>query len=302
MGHEIRFRLRVKRADFGTVVDRNAELLFYKHWQELLQRLHKDLVLGLALDLSVDPQLNDPADCSKQVAEMCARLRDGLALLSPEFEQRAFELKSIDEIEHLGLKLRIAISSGNAGDTWAGLAGLKPLVRQHLARLNGQILELAKQLSLLEMVKDLPDPLEEVKLNVELEHSVRDLTPCVLVRVLLRKIWQEAITECSMLNELLEGSVTNRLQFAEHWYTLKARIQWLATLMPDEAWSKAVNTCAAEVDTELADEKTGGKIKLSFDKFRQTAVLAFSAVLQKLDFGSLGKINPPVKGVLEEIK
>jgi hypothetical protein len=299
LAREIRIELRVKRNDFDTVLHQNAELLFYKRLQELLLRLHTKLTFGISLDPLPDQHLDSPQESIKQILDACKQAREAAALLGPEAEEKTFEFRSIADLERLGGDATSAIERGDSTAALTAMVELQRLIRQHLSRLNGHIFELAKRLSLPALI-DKP-PISLLELFFPLEQPVRDLTPTVLARVLLRKMWQEALNEISLISDLLEAGLTGGEEFSEHWYTLKSRIRWLTTLEPDTPWSKALNEYAADIDTQLADEKTDDKIKPSFDNYRRAAALGFSAVLLKLDFGSLEKINPKLKAVLAEI-
>lgn len=301
LAQDIRLDLYSKQGAFGTVLQQNAQLLFYKRWQELLQRLHATLAFGLPLDTSADLQPNDPELCGKHVADICERARKDLALLGDDFERKTFELSTIAEIEQLGSKARTSAAAGNVDEATAALDDLERTARQQLSRLNAHIFDAAKQLSLPTLVDDPPTSLLLLDSYPTLRQRVRNLAPTVLARVLLRKLWQEALNEIALVSDLMDAGLTRDTEFDDHWRMLKSRIRRITELEPDAPWSKPLNEYAAEIDNQLADETTDGTIRPSFEKYRRTAALGFLSVLLKLDFAALEKINPKLQGILEDI-
>jgi hypothetical protein len=301
LAQDIRLDLHPKQGNFDTVLQQNAQLLFCKRWQELLQRLHATLAFGLPLDSSADLQPKDPARCGRHVADICERARKDLALLGDDFERKTFELNAIAEIEQLGAVARNSAAAGNLKEATAALVGLERVARQHLSRLNAQIFDLAKKLSLPALVDDPPTSLLLLESYPTLRQRVRNLTPTVLARVLLRKLWQEALNEIALISDLMEAGLTRDEDFGGHWHMLKSRIRRITELEPEAPWSVPLNEYATEIDFELADTTTDGKIGPIFEKYRRAAALGFLSALLNLDFAALEKINPKLKGILEEI-
>jgi hypothetical protein len=299
LAREIRIELREKRSDFDTVLKQIVELLYYKRLQELLLRLHTKLTFESTLEPLADQHLDASKESIKEVLDACKQARDATALLGRAPNDRTFELCSIAELEQLGVDATSAIERGDL--TAAKTVGndLQRLIRQHLSRLNGHVFELAKRLPLPALIERPPLSLEES--FSPLEHAVRDLTPTVLARVLLRKMWQEALNEISLISDLLDAGLTGDTEFSDHWYSLKSHIRWLMSLEPEAPWSKRLHECSTDIDTQLADEKIKGDIKPWFESYRRAVAFGFTTVMLKLDFASLEKINPKLKAVLEEI-
>ena len=301
LAQDILLDLHPKQDNFDTVLQQNAQLLFCNRWQELLQRLHATLAFGLPLDSSADLQPKDPERCGKHVAEICERARKDLALLGDDFERKTVELSKIAEIERLGSEARSAGAAGNLNEATAALVGLERVLHQQLSRLNAQIFELAKKLSLPTLVDDPPTSLLLLESYPTLRQCVRNLTPTVLARVLMRKLWQEALNEIALMSALMDAGLTRDEDLGDHWHMLKGRIRRITELEPEAPWSKPLNEYAKEIDFELADPTTDGKIAPIFARYRRAAALGFLSALLKLDFAALEKINPKLRGILEEI-
>ncbi len=298
----IRDDLSSRRHALRKIPQQIAELLAYKSLQECVRGLQADLSFDLRLT-SAAAKFANPSEYKetlKQFNDASKRIRDASASLGAASEAQRSELGWGAELERLADQARSALDAGDPAAASASLNEMQRLVRLNLSRLNGRIFESAKLFSLHPLIEKPSAAFIRNESFIPLAFAIRNLNPAVLARALVYKIWQEADDEIALIGDLLDGPADAHGEFDDHWRTLKSRIRWLTESTP---WWKSIDDCSAEIDDKLADEDVDSDIKPLFDAYRRIVALAFRTVdtIVKPDFASLGRIDPRLRTILQDI-
>jgi hypothetical protein len=301
---DIRHELRPKRGTFTEIVQHTATLFAFKSLHECLHKLLLKLNVGSVLQSSAGGNAEpDLKTIHRQMQDLCLQGPSTAALLGAGSDEEKIELAWIADIQKLATQLGSAIGAGNVAGGCALLDDVQRVVRLQLSRLNGRIFEAAKHLSIEALLAEPPLDLEGQDAFIQLTHAIYDLKPTVLARALKHKMWQDAENEFSLIGALFDVPAGGADEFAEHWFTLKSRILWLATLDPGAEWAERARQYVDDIDDELADDKLSDEMKVSIDTCRNLVRFCFLAIddTLKLDCGSLRRIDDPLRSIIEEI-
>jgi hypothetical protein len=249
-------------------------------------------VEGLAPDL---------ASLANQMEQAVDQAPKALALLGAGARPENGELVKLTE---LASSLRAAADTPeNAANI---IEDIQRLVRKNLAQLNGDIIKAVQDLSFDALTDELPSKLEDIqerKEFQELVQAIRDVTATVLARALKSKMWQDAENEMSLISKYFSLQ-DDAAGIADEWFSVRARIDWLAELEPDEGWAAEARKYALEIDDELYQEKKlDDNVRLRFEAYRSWFRGPFLKIddSTKLDFGSLYQLSDPFKQILNEL-
>jgi hypothetical protein len=125
----------------------------------------------------------------------------------------------------------------------------------------------------------------------------------VIARALKQSMWQEAENEMSLIADFFNVAGDEFSEFSEHWFPLKSRVLWLATLDPDDAWAKQAQQFSDEIEDGLSREKLDDEVKHRFEAFRNLFRFRFLAIdnTLKQDCSSLRMIDAPLTEILKEL-
>lgn len=303
LASDFKSELKPSRDKLSAISRQVATLFTYKTLHECLHALHLKLAFKSALDAAVNDQarLRELKDGEEKIERSCTTAREAAASLDDADSQ--VEVSWIAELERLSKQLQSTIAASNADEAAGIRAEVQRLIRLQLSRLNKNIFEAARQLSLHELIVVLPTEIKLEDSFFQLSHAVRELKTSVIARALVHKIWQDVDNELSLIEGFLDVPANGAAQFAEHWLTLKLRILWLGTLDPDAEWSKEAKKYSEHIDDELTEEKLDNDVKPTFETYCRIVKFRFFAVdaTLKADCGSLGKFHAPLKRIVEEI-
>jgi hypothetical protein len=176
-------------------------------------------------------------------------------------------------------------------------------VRNELARLNGIVFKAVNQLSFDALTREFPSEIATLAAYKSLVQSMRDLSTTVLARALKHRMWQEAESSMSVFGGYLEAP-DNFTKISDEWFALRARVDWLANLEPDEKWAKEANEHAAEIDDEFYNDRPLDEdTRMHFEAYRKWFRGPFKKIDQtlKLDCSSLYEMDDPLKKIMDSL-
>lgn len=312
--------LKGKSSELPAVSRQIATLFAYKSLHECLHALQMQLSHRSTIGAAPGRQarLNDLVDCQKKIELAATKAIKAAEKLDSSPDIIGPEHAWIDELKRHATELQLELNAPNANgpddspEAAAFLARLdaavfedvQSLTRRHLVRLNQRIFDTANELSLEELILAMPELIQAEDYFAQFKHSIRDLNPTVLARTLVHKIWQDVDKEISLIEDVLEIPADGKKRFRDHWMTLRRRVLWLATLEPDAEWSRNATKEAERIDDKVAAEASDQEIRPLFESLRSYAKYRFFAVddALKKDCDSLGRIDEPLRSMLEEIR
>jgi hypothetical protein len=300
---ELKFKLRPSRSSFARMPQSVIALFAYKNLQECYLRLLFTLNANEALLASwvegLTPNLKGIADQIDQAVEQAPQ---ALALLAAG--------SSPDKGGEFVKLTQFAVSLRASADTPENAANvidqIQRLVKKNLSKLNGDIFKTLQDLSFDALTDELPSKLQNIQDSTEfkeLVQAIRDVTATVLARALKSKMWQDAENDMSLISKyfILPDDAAG---IADDWFMVRARIDWLAELEPDEEWADEARKYALEIEDELYQEKKlDDNLRLHFEAYRSWFRGPFLKIddTTKMDFGSLYQMGDPFRKILHEL-
>lgn len=300
----LKVQLRPKRGSFAAVAQNIMTLVGYKELQELL------LLLLFALNyneaLAANPLGPNLESIVRGIDNVVQRAPAALTLLGPAASTYAGLVGSLAP-----QSATLQTAAGTPAGTAAIIDGLQRSVRLYLAQVNKDIFQLVYELSFEPggplagaLLGDVPTDIESRDGFKDLVHIIRDLTVTLLARTLKYKFWQDVENQLSLVGSYFEvpGDAAG---IAEDWFSLTAKINWLAELEPDQSWSLEAKKLSGEIDNEMYKEgNLDEEVKAHFDAYRKW----FGGPLRKIDealkqdCGSLRKMDDPLNKILNELR
>jgi hypothetical protein len=297
-----RFRLLPSRRDFARMPQSVFALFAYRSLQESFLKLLFTLNASEALLANpLDDLAPDLKSLANQMDQAVDQAPTALALLGAGARPEKADLVRLTE---LAASLRAAADTPE--DAANTIDDIRRLVRKNLARLNSDIIKAVQELSFDALTDELPSRLEEMqdrKEFQELVQAIRDVTATILARALKSKMWQDAENEMSLISKYFSLQ-DDAAGIADEWFSVRARIDWLAELEPDEGWAAEARKYAIEIDDELFQEKKlDDNVRLRFEAYRSWFRGPFLKIddTTKLDFGSLCQLGDQFKQILNEL-
>ncbi len=295
----IKFKLRPKRSLFNEIVQGIVTLFAYKDLHECLLKLLFTLnVVEDLLQNPVDHLAPNLDGIAGQMDQIAAQAPASVATLGANGQQ---ENGWIAELPRLSASLRAAMGTPEAAAKV--IDEIQRLVRLNLSRLNGRIFTVVQEIPFDALIRDPPDTIEDRAEFKSLVQAMRDLTATILGRALKNKMWQDAENQISLIGNYFD-SQDDAAGIADDWFLLRERVDWLAELDPDEQWADEAKKYACEIETELFKEKKlDDDVKTRFEAYRSWFRGPFKKIddTLKLDYGSLTKIDDPLKKILTEL-
>jgi hypothetical protein len=292
------YKLRPKKIGLAEILQNIVILFAYKRLHECLLELLFNL--NAAESLLVDPEEGvDPnlGRIAQQIDSIKDQVSQDLNLLGAG---AADEKTWVDALPTHAAELRTATGSETSH---TAVDNAQRTVRNQLARLNGIIFKAVNQLSFDALTREFPTEIETLAAYKSLVQSMRDLTTTVLARALKHRMWQEAESSMSVFGGYLDAP-DNFTRISDEWFALRARVDWLATLEPDEKWAKEANEHAAEIDDEFYKERPlDDDTRMHFEAYRKWFRGPFKKIDEtlKLDCTSLYKMDDPLKKIMDAL-
>jgi hypothetical protein len=298
---DFRHRLNDSRHKISAISNAIRTLSVNKTLHECLHRLDLQLAFRSTRIADEHSLLKDIEECQQEIERSYSEALAALSPIGMNSSEAIIELIWIRALEQLAARIKSALNASDSDAAAGFLSEAQRLIRLQLCRLNESIFITANLLSLDKLIALLPPESKREEAFELLSHSIRDLTPTVLARALVHKIWQDVDNEISLVGEFFDTSEKEAHLFDEYWSPLRSRILWLGTLDPNAEWSKEAKRETDEIDDQLADEEFSDKLKeLFYSCCRHTRYrfFAIDATL-KLDYSSLGRIEAPLTSILE---
>lgn len=303
LSKDLRQELKSKHDAFTEIQQRIATLFAYKTLHEDLHQLDVKLTFGELLQ-SVAAAGPDFSSIANQCVKTLTEASSFAPLLGPQSEEAKTELAWISRLQTITTSLKSAIATSDAAACLRAVDDIRQLIKLHLSRLNGQVFKAATDLSFEALTYDFPDDIETEGAFDDLVHAIRELKPTVLARALKHSLWQETQNDISLVGDFFDIPGEEIADVSDHWFTLKSRVLWLATLDPDDPWAKQAREFSDEIDDDLLSKKVmDDEIKARFEAYRNLFRFRFLAIdnTLKQDCGSLRKIDGPLAEILKEL-
>ena len=293
------YKLRPKKVGLAEILQNIIMLFAYKRLHEYLLELL--LSLNSAESLLVNPEEGVDANLGRiaqQIDSVKNQVSQDLILLGASAAEE--KNRWVDALPIHATELRNAAGS-EASHTAVDSA--QRTLRTQLARLNGIIFKAVNQLSFDALTLEFPTEIATLAAYKSLVQSMRDLNATVLARVLKHRIWLETESTMSVFGGYLEAP-DDFTRISDEWFKLRARVDWLANLEPDEKWAKEANEHAAEIDDEFYNERQLDEdTRMHFEAYRNWFRGPFKKIDQtlKLDCTSLYKMDDPLKKIMDAL-
>jgi hypothetical protein len=300
---ELKYKLRPSRRSFARMPQCVIALFAYKKLQECFLRLLFTLNANEARlanrDEGLTPDLRSIADHIDQAIEQAPQTLALLAAGSSPINDDEFV-----KLTQFAASLRASADTPeNAADV---IENIQRLVRRNLSQLNSDIFKALQDLSFDALTDELPSKLQNIQDSMEFQElvqAIRDVTATILARALKSKMWQDAEADMSLISKyfILPDDTAG---IADDWFTVRARIDWLAELEPDEVWADEARKYALDIDDELYQEKKlDDNVRLHFEAYRTWFRGPFLKIddTTKMDFGSLYQLGDPFRKILNEL-
>jgi hypothetical protein len=292
------FKLRPKKLGLTEILQNIVILFAYNKLHECLLELL--LSLNVAESLLLNPEQGAHPNLAR-IAQQIDCIKDEVSAELKLLGAGAVEeTKWVNALPTHANELRAAAGLDASG---AAIDNAQRMARLQLWRLNKIIFSGVNKLSFDALTREFPAEIATLAAYKALEQSVRDLTATVLARVLKHKMWQEAEISMSEFRGSLDAP-DDLIKISDEWFALRARVDWLANLEPDEKWAKEANEHAAEIDDEFYSERQLDEdTRMHFEAYRNWFRGPFKKIDQtlKLDCTSLYKMDDPLKKIRDAL-